>query len=201
METLSQPAQSTENQPTRCAWLNLNNPLYVAYHDQEWGVPQHDDNKLFEMLMLESFQAGLSWECILNKREAFRQAFDDFDFTTIARYTAEMVEILLKNPGIIRHRGKIEACINNARIFGKIRADYGTFDRYIWGFTQGKSLIENGLATSPLSDCISKDLKRRGMKFVGSVTVYSYLQAIGIINSHDEKCYLHPCHKQVNRTS
>ena len=174
----------------RCAWLNIRNPLYVKYHDDEWGVPLHDDRKLLELLILESFQAGLSWECVLNKREAFRQAYDDFDLEKIIHYDSAKIQELLLNPNIIRNKLKIIASIENARVFQKIKKEFGSFDTYIWGFTNNKIIIEpyNLRTTSPLSDAISKDLKKRGMKFVGSTIVYSYLQAIGILNAHGEEC-------------
>ncbi len=175
---------------TRCRWCNLGNPAYVAYHDNEWGVPVHDDGKLYEMLLLETFQAGLSWECILNKREAFRRAFDGFDYSRIARYGESKVSVLAQDKGIVRNRLKIRAAITNARAFIEIQGEWGSFDRYIWGFTGGHAIVERGLATSPLSDAISNDLRRRGMKFVGSTIVYAYLQAIGVINSHEEGCWL-----------
>jgi len=174
---------------TRCRWCNLKNPLYVAYHDEEWGVPLHDDARLFEMLLLEAFQAGLSWECVLNKREAFRRAFDGFDCRKIANYGEADKARLLSDKYIIRNRLKIDAAIVNAGIFMAIQKEYGSFDRYIWHFTEGKIICETGRTTSPLSDKVSHDLRRRGMKFVGSTTVYSYLQAIGVINSHDAECW------------
>lgn len=174
----------------RCRWCNTANPAYVDYHDREWGVPQHDDGKLFEMLLLESFQAGLSWECILNKREAFRKAFDGFDFGKIASYDARKLQALGQDKSIVRNRLKIAAAVTNARIFMEIRHEYGSFDRYLWHFTGGTTVFETGRATSPLSDTVSRDLRRRGMKFVGSTIVYSYLQAVGIINSHEDGCWL-----------
>lgn len=177
--------------PRRCHWCNERNPLYVKYHDHEWGVPVHDDQRLHEMLLLESFQAGLSWECVLNKREAFRQAFDGFDAEAVACYGKEKLEALMLDAGIIRNRRKIEAAVANARVFGNIQQEYGSFDKYIWSFTCGHTLHEEGCTTSPLSDAISLDLRRRGMKFVGSTVIYALLQAIGIINSHEEGCFLH----------
>jgi DNA-3-methyladenine glycosylase I len=177
--------------PQRCSWCNLSNPLYVDYHDKEWGVPAHNDQKLFEMLVLESFQAGLSWECILNKRSAFRIAFDNFDYKKVALYDNNKLDELLQDSGIVRNRMKIAATVTNAKIFINIQAEHGSFDKYIWSFTGGKTVYECGKTSSPLSDIISNDLKRRGMKFVGTTIVYSYLQAVGIINSHDEKCWLH----------
>lgn len=174
----------------RCRWCNMANPAYVAYHDHEWGVPVHDDGKLFEMLLLESFQAGLSWECILNKREAFRKAFDGFDYRRIALYDGQKLQSLLQDKGIVRNRLKIQAAVTNAQVFLKIQREYGSFDRYIWGFTGGSVLFETGLATSPLSDAVSKDLRQKGMKFMGSTIIYAYLQAVGVINSHEEGCWL-----------
>lgn len=179
----------TENHG-RCHWCNMANPAYVAYHDHEWGVPVHDDGKLFEMLLLESFQAGLSWECILNKREAFRKAFDGFDYRRIALYDEQMLLSLLRDKGIVRNRLKIRSAVTNAQVFLKIQREYGSFDRYIWGFTGGSILFETGLATSPLSDAVSKDLRQKGMKFMGSTVVYAYLQAVGVINSHEGGCWL-----------
>lgn len=176
----------------RCHWVNLNNDNYVQYHDHEWGHPCHDDRRLFEMLVLESFQAGLSWECILNKRAAFRVAFDDFDYHKVAHYDDAKIAELLDNKGIIRNRLKINAAIHNAQIFMQIQTEFGSFDRYIWGFTDGKQIVNrDGVirATSPLSDRISADLIRRGMKFVGSTIIYSYLQAIGIIDDHEADCF------------
>ncbi len=174
----------------RCKWCNLKNPLYVKYHDNEWCVQNFDDKYLFEMLILESFQAGLSWECILNKRENFKEAYDNFDLEKVCLYDDEKIDELLKNQGIIRNKLKIKASINNAKIFKSIKEEYGSFYNYLYTFTNGKIIYEIGKATNHLSDKISKDLKKRGMKFVGSTIIYSYLQAIGIIYSHDEECYL-----------
>lgn len=176
----------------RCRWCNTSNPLYVLYHDHEWGVPVHDDARLFEMLLLESFQAGLSWECVLNKREAFRHAFDNFDYEAIANYSEIKLADLAQDKAIIRNKLKIKAAVSNARVFISIRREFGTFDSYIWGGTSGKTIVETGRATSPLSDRVSLDLRRRGMRFVGSTIVYSFLQAIGVINSHEDGCFLAP---------
>lgn len=180
---------------TRCEWANPNNDLYVRYHDEEWGVPVHDDHKLFEMLILECFQAGLSWECVLNKREAFRQAFDGFDLDKVCAYGEEKLEELRENKGIIRNRLKIKAAVGNARVFREIQKEYGSFSDYLWHWTENQVVYEKGLASSPLSDAISKDLKKRGMKFVGTVIIYSYLQAVGVIYSHGEGCFLE--HRQT----
>ena len=174
----------------RCSWCNLNNELYVNYHDKEWGKPTYDDNKLFELLILESFQAGLSWECILNKREHFKLAFDNFDYNKISTYNEDKINCLLQNKNIIRNKLKIKAAINNSKIFIDVQKEYKTFSNYIWNFTNNKIIYENNKTSSNLSDAISNDLKRRGMKFVGTTIIYSYLQAIGIINSHEDDCYL-----------
>ena len=179
------------NELCRCKWCNLNNPLYVEYHDKEWGVPEHDDRNLFELLILESFQAGLSWECVLNKRAAFREAFDHFDPDTVRGYGEEKIAELLQNKHLIRNRLKMNAAVNNANIFHAIQTEYGTFAAYLWHFTEHQVIYETGKTSSELSDRISKDLKKRGMKFVGTTIIYSYLQAAGIINSHEEGCFLH----------
>lgn len=175
----------------RCSWLNLNNPLYVKYHDEEWGVPVYDDHKLFEMLLLESFQAGLSWECVLNKREAFKKAFDNYNYKKIKDYNEEKQKELMNNKSIIRNKRKISATIKNAKIFMEIQKEYNSFSNYLWHFTNNKIIYETGKTTSNLSDQISKDLKKRGMSFVGTTIIYSYLQAIGMINSHEKNCYLY----------
>ncbi|WKY47673.1 DNA-3-methyladenine glycosylase I [Eubacteriaceae bacterium ES3] len=174
----------------RCSWANPNNEDYIRYHDEEWGQPVYDDHKLFEMLVLESFQAGLSWECILNKRDAFQKAFDDFDLEKVCSYDLQKEQELQKTSGIVRNKLKIHAAINNAIIFKKIQEEFGTFSKYLWHWTDGKIIFENGLSSSPLSEKISKDLKKRGMKFVGPVIIYAYLQAVGLINSHEEGCFL-----------
>lgn len=175
----------------RCFWANPNNPLYLAYHDEEWGEPCHDERMLFEMLILEGFQAGLSWECVLNKREAFREAFDNFDVQKVAKYDENKLSSLADNPKIIRNKLKINASVKNANAFIKIQEEFGSFDNYIWGFTNKEVIYEpcDLRTTSPLSDTISKDMKKRGMKFIGSTIIYSYLQAIGIINGHIEGCF------------
>lgn len=173
----------------RCKWCNLDNPLYVKYHDEEWGEPTYDDKELFELLILESFQAGLSWECILNKRENFRHAYDNFDIDKIVCYDETKINELKENKGIIRNKLKIKASINNAKIFKKIEKEYGSFSKYIWSFTNNQIIYETNKTSSKLSDQISKDLKKRGMTFVGTTIIYAYLQAIGIINSHDENCF------------
>lgn len=175
----------------RCKWCNLKNELYVKYHDEEWCKPNFDEQYLFEMLLLESFQAGLSWECVLNKREDFRKAFDNFDIDKIIKYDDEKIAELLSNEKIIRNKLKIKASINNAKIFKEIQKEYGSFYQYLKTFTKDKIVYEIGKTTSELSDNLSKDLQKRGMKFVGSTIIYSYLQAIGVIYSHDEQCFLY----------
>ena len=174
----------------RCPWADPGSPSYIRYHDQEWGVPVHDDRRLFEMLVLESFQAGLSWACILNKREAFRRAFDGFDLETVCAYGPEKVQALLEDAGIVRNRRKIQAAVQNARVFRQIQGEWGSFDAYLWHWTGGEPLREVGKTSSPLSDAISKDLKGRGMSFVGTTIVYAYLQAVGVIFSHEGGCFL-----------
>lgn len=174
----------------RCHWANPKNSVYVEYHDKEWGVPIYDDHKLYEMLLLESFQAGLSWECILNKRDAFKQAFANFNVKQISNFDENKIEELMQNEGIIRNRRKIQATINNAKIFLLIQKEFKSFSEYIWSWSSKKIIFENHLTSSPLSDAISKDLSKRGMKFVGTIIIYSYLQAVGIINSHENRCFL-----------
>ncbi len=187
----------------RCAWVNLKNPRYVRYHDEEWGVPLHDDRALFELLILETFQAGLSWECVLNKREAFRQAYDGFEIEKVVRYGEEKCAALMADAGIIRNRRKIEASIANSVVFRQIQVEFGSFDAYIWGFTGGQTVAEDYRlrTTSPLSDAVAGDLKRRGMRFVGSTTVYAYLQSIGVINGHGAECELCGTNESGARTS
>ena len=182
----------------RCRWCNLKNPVYVQYHDREWGVPQYVDGTLFEFLILELFQAGLSWETILNKREDFRRAFEGFDPEIIKNYGVEKIEALMKDASIVRNRRKIEAAIQNAGVFLAIQKEWGSFSNYIWHFTEGNVVCEWDRTNSPLSDRISADLKKRGMKFIGTTIVYSYLQAIGVINSHEPGCFLHQSCTQGN---
>lgn len=176
---------------TRCKWCNLKNSKYIEYHDNEWGAPNFEDKYLYEMLILESFQAGLSWECILNKRESFRKAYDNFDIDKVCSYDNEKIDKLLKNKDIIRNKLKIKASINNSKIFKEIVNECGTFYNYLKTFLQEKVIYEIDKTTNDLSDTISKDLQKRGMKFVGSTIIYSYLQAIGIIYSHEKECYLY----------
>ena len=175
----------------RCKWCNLKNPLYIEYHDNEWGRLNLEEHYLFEMLILESFQAGLSWECVLNKREDFKEAYDNFDLDKVCSYDENKIDELLKNPKIIRNKLKIRASIKNAQTFKNIQKEFGAFRNYLKKFTNEKIIYENDKTTNFLSDAISKDLQKRGMKFVGSTIIYSYLQAIGIINSHFEECFLY----------
>lgn len=175
----------------RCKWCNLNNPKYIEYHDKEWCRLNLDDKYLYEMLILESFQAGLSWECVLNKRDSFIKAYDNFDLDKICFYNEEKISELLNNKDIIRNKLKIKASIENSKIFKEIVKEYGTFHNYLKKFTNDTVIYEIDKTTNELSDLISKDLQKRGMKFVGSTIIYSYLQAIGIIYSHDKNCYLY----------
>jgi len=173
----------------------------IKYHDKEWGVPLHNDRKLFEFLILEGFQAGLSWRTILHKRENFRKAFDNFDFNKIARYDRRKINSLLKDEGIIRNKLKIQAAITNAKAFQQVRKEFGTFDKYIWSFVNGKPVqnkfksLKKLPAKTKLSDKISEDLKKRGFKFVGSTIVYAHMQATGMVNDHIINCYRH---KEIN---
>ena len=178
----------------RCEWVPLENELYVKYHDGEWGVPVHDDLKLFEFLILEGAQAGLSWLTVLKKRENYREAFDGFDFEKIANYDSDKEKELLGNEGIIRNRLKIKSAIRNAKVFIEIRKEFGSFDKYLWGFVDGKP-IDNKVdkfgdipAITDLSDKISLDLKKRGMNFVGSTIIYAFMQAVGLVNDHEVDC-------------
>lgn len=175
----------------RCAWCNVKNPLYVDYHDNEWCVSNFDDKYLYEMLILESFQAGLSWECVLNKRAAFREAFDGFEIDKVCTYGEDKIVELQNNKSIIRNKLKINSAVSNSLIFKKIVNEYGSFYAYLSSFSHGKTMYEIGKTTNELSDAISNDLKNRGMKFVGSTIIYSYLQAVGIIFSHDKDCFLY----------
>lgn len=175
----------------RCKWCNLNNPKYIEYHDNEWCKPNFDDKYLFEMLILESFQAGLSWECVLNKRDDFRRAYDNFDIDKICNYDDTKIQELLNNDKIIRNKLKIKASITNSKIFKSIQNEYGSFYNYLKTFMNQDVIYETDVTTNDLSDNISNDLRKRGMKFVGSTIIYSFLQAVGIIYSHDKKCFLY----------
>jgi len=176
----------------RCFWVDDNSQIYKDYHDNEWGIPKYDDKELFELLILESFQAGLSWITVLKKRDAFRKAFDNFDVNKVANYDEDKINELLNNEGIIRSQNKIRSAILNANIFISIQKEFGSFSNYIWKFTNGKVIKNKNdkfKVSTPLSDEISKDLKKRGMKYVGTVIIYSYLQAAGIVNDHETTCF------------
>lgn len=174
----------------RCFWANPNNPLYIRYHDEEWGRPVTDDCKLLELLILETFQAGLSWECVLNKREAFRKAFDGFDRDTILAYDDDKIEELMANPGIIRNKAKLKAVVSNTRIFKAIQEEFGSFHKYLSRFCPTAPIYDCESTTSEISDALSADMRRRGMKFVGSTTIHAFLQSIGVFNSHQPDCFL-----------
>ena len=176
---------------TRCHWFDKSNDILRKYHDEEFGILNKDDDYLFEILVLVNFQTGLSWEIMLKKREDFRIAFDGFDVEKIANYDEKRMEELLKNENIIRNKNKIKAVINNAKVFIKIQEDYGSFYDYIKTFTKGQIFHERGLTESELSRAMVKDLKKKGMKYLGPITMYSYLQTIGVINSHEENCFLY----------
>ncbi len=187
---------SSAPQPlSRCPWVDLSKPDYIAYHDREWGTPVHDDRLLFEFLVLESAQAGLSWYTILRKRENYRSAFDHFDPAVVARYDDERIEQLLGNSGIIRNRAKITSSVNNARHFLQIQEEFGSFDAYVWRFVDGAPKVSSLRtladypATSPESEALSRDLKRRGFTFVGSTICYAYMQATGLVNDHSLDCF------------
>ncbi len=178
----------------RCFWVDEKSEIYKKYHDEEWGIPKYDDRDLFELLILEGFQAGLSWLTVLKKREHFRIAYENFDIKKVAKYDERKIAELLANKEIIRSEQKIRASILNAKIFIKIQKEFGSFSNYIWNFTNNKIVYNNTneiIVSNELSDEISKDLKKRGMKYVGTVIVYSYLQAIGVVNDHDKDCFLH----------
>ena len=180
---------------TRC--FGGDDPLYIQYHDTEWGVPNHDDRHLFEMLVLEGAQAGLSWSTVLHKRANYRKAFDNFDAEKIARYNAKKIKVLLNNPGIIRNRLKVESAIQNAKAYLKVRSEFGTFDKYIWQFVAGEPkqnrwrVLKEVPARTPESDAMSKDLRRRGFNFVGSTICYAFMQAVGMVNDHPLSCFRH----------
>ncbi|MCH2490137.1 MAG: DNA-3-methyladenine glycosylase I [Flavobacteriales bacterium] len=180
----------------RCPWCG-DDPLYVNYHDTEWGVPVYDDATLFEFLLLETFQAGLSWITILRKRENFRKAFDDFDYQKIAAYNEPKIASLLQDPGIIRNKLKVRSAVSNAQAFIQIQKEFGSFSKYIWNFVDGKPIqnnykkMEDVPANTPLSDAISMDLKKRGFKFVGSTVIYAHMQATGMVNDHLTSCFRH----------
>jgi len=187
----------------RCPWPS-DDKLMIKYHDKEWGMPLHNDRKLFEFLILEGFQAGLSWRTVLHKRENFRKAFENFDFNKMAKYDKRKINSLLKDEGIIRNKLKIEAAITNAKAFLQVRKEFGTFDKYIWNFVDGKPIQNNFKslkeipASTKLSDQISEDLKKRGFKFVGTTIVYAHMQATGMVNDHVVECYKHKEIKNYN---
>ena len=180
----------------RCGWVSPD-PLYIAYHDEEWGVPVHDDRRLFEMLILEGAQAGLSWITVLRRREGYRRAYHRFDIERIARYGDKDVERLLADPGIIRNRAKIAAAVGNARAFLAVQEEFGSFDAYVWRFVDGRPIqnrwnsLDEVPATTPVSDTLSKDLKARGFKFVGTTIIYAFMQATGMVNDHTVDCFRH----------
>lgn len=176
----------------RCFWVDEKSEIYVKYHDEEWGVPKYDDRELFELFVLEGFQAGLSWLTILKRRENFRKAFDNFDVVKVSRYDEDKITELYNNEKIIRNKSKIVSAVNNAKIFIEIQKEFGSFSNYIWHFTGNKVIVNNSgkvPVSTELSDRISKDLKKRGMKYAGTIIIYSYLQAIGVVNDHDLDCF------------
>jgi DNA-3-methyladenine glycosylase I len=181
-------------EPVRCGWAG-SDPIYVGYHDREWGVPVRDDRRLFEFLVLEGAQAGLSWITILRKRDAYRAAFDDFDPEKVARYDARRIAKLLKNDGIVRNRAKLESAVKNARAFLAVQAEFGSFSKYQWGFVDNEPVVNRWPSLkqipprTPLSDALSKDLKQRGFSFVGSTIVYAHMQAVGMVNDHLVSCF------------
>ena len=183
---------------SRCSWANPSNPLYLAYHDHEWGVPTYDDKALFELIVLEGAQAGLSWETILNKRENYREAFDGFDVQKVAAYDEEKIEALLQNAGIVRNQLKIRSAIRNAKVFIEIQEEFGSFSAFIWAYVDHRPILnhfknsEEVPASTALSDMLSKELKSRGMNFVGSTIMYAYMQSIGMVNDHLVGCFKHP---------
>ncbi len=193
--------KKTPREVVRCKWPS--NPLSIRYHDEEWGLPQHDDRVLFEFLLLEGAQAGLSWDTILQKRENYRAALDGFDPERIVRYDRRKVQSLLRNPGIVRNRLKIASVTKNAKAFLSVRKEFGSFDRYIWQFTGGKPLLNTRTsnqsipASTPESDAMSKDLKKRGFNFVGSTICYAFMQAVGMVNDHAVECFRYA---QVGKT-
>jgi DNA-3-methyladenine glycosylase I len=191
---MQKPPSKRLTEPVRCGWAG-SAPIYVTYHDEEWGVPVYDDRVLFEFLVLEGAQAGLSWLTVLKKREAYRQAFDHFDVGKVARYDADKLASLMANAGIVRNRLKIESAVKNARAFLDVQAEFGSFSDYQWRFVDGKPLqttvrtLHDIPARTPISDAFSKDLKKRGFNFVGSTIVYAHMQAVGMVNDHLETCF------------
>jgi DNA-3-methyladenine glycosylase I len=181
----------------RCAWALKGNDLYLSYHDEEWGVPLHDDRRLFEFLVLEGAQAGLSWATILNKREAYRKAFAGFEPAEVARFGEAKIAKLLENPGIVRNRLKVDSAVGNAIAYGQVQKEFGSFDRYVWGFVGGRPKVNRFRrgaevpATTAESDLLSRDLKKRGFRFVGSTIMYAFMQAVGMVNDHELSCFRH----------
>ena len=188
-------SRSISDDKIRCAWVG-DKPHFIRYHDREWGVPVHSDRKHFEMLLLEGAQAGLTWETILLRRDGYRRAFAEFDPKKVARFTAQKKAVLLKNPGIIRNRLKIDSAVTNAQAFLSVQEEFGSFDRYVWQFVDGKQKVTRRRtmaevpATTPESDALSKDLRKRGFRFVGSTIVYAYMQAVGLVNDHTTNCFV-----------
>lgn len=186
----------SDDELTRCPWCG-DDPQYVAYHDEEWGVPVHDDRLLFEMLILEGAQAGLSWRTVLRKRDNYRRALDDFDPAIVAGYEDDRINALMGDAGLIRHRGKLESAVTNARAFLGVQETHGSFDAYLWDFVDGQPIqnrfrsMQQVPASTPLSDSLSRDLKKRGFKFVGSTICYAYMQAVGMVNDHLVSCFRH----------
>lgn len=189
------PTHSAKKEKKRCPWVKLENQAYVDYHDKEWGRPVHHDQMHFEMLTLEGAQAGLSWETILNKRENYRKLFADFDPQKVARFSSAKIEKLLQNPGIVRNKLKVESTVTNAKAFLKIQKEFGSFDKYVWQFVNGKSIqnrfkkLKDYPSKTEISDVLSKDLKKRGFRFVGSTIIYAYMQAVGLVNDHTTDCF------------
>ena len=190
---MTKPAKAKSSERVRCAWAQTE--ISIAYHDQEWGVPVHDDRLLFEFLILEGAQAGLSWETILKKRDAYRKAFNNFDPRRVSRYTAARAEKLMDNPGIVRNRLKIESTIENARAFLQVQKEFGSFNTYVWSFVDGKPRVNRWKtlkqipAESPESDKLSRDLRHRGFRFVGSTICYAFMQAVGMVDDHTSDCF------------
>lgn len=192
---MTKQLQPPSDNKTRCGWVG-GKPHFIVYHDHEWGVPVHDDRKHFEMLLLEGAQAGLTWETILLRRDGYRRAFAEFDPRKVARFTAKKKALLLKNPGIIRNRLKIDSAVTNAQAFLAVQEEFGSFDRYVWQFVGGKPKVNRWTrmsqvpATSPESETLAKDLKKRGFRFVGSTIIYAYMQAVGLVNDHTTDCFM-----------
>ncbi len=192
-------ARRTKTEKKRCRWVPADDPDYILYHDEEWGRPVHDDRLLFEMLTLEGAQAGLSWSTILHKRASYQRAFADFDPRKVARFDAAKKAALMKDPGIVRNRLKIDSTVTNARAYLEVQREFGSFDRYLWAFVNGKPVFNDSGSfptRTELSDRISKDLKKRGFRFVGTTILYAYLQAVGVVNDHSSDCFLHRKRRQ-----